>query len=99
MTGVRVTDEAVAAALKAAGWDWPTRDDDGVPLPTPADAMRPILEAAAPLLVDDRAAAALELHVNDHGLCSHCDGLARSAMLPGRVPWPCRTALALGAAS
>lgn len=53
MTRIRVTDEAVAAAVEAAGWDWPVRDDDAVPLPAPAAVMRPILEAAAEHMVID----------------------------------------------
>lgn len=46
-----------------------------------------------------RVAAVLALHVDDQGLCSHCDGLVRDGAGTGRVPWPCPTARALGAAS
>lgn len=93
MTRIRVTDAAVAAAVAAAGWDWPHRDDDGVTLPAPEDVMRPILEAAAALLV----APILELHrptrrrSNGDPACGECLGIASSA-----VPWPCPTVRALG---
>lgn len=93
MSGIRVTDEAVAAAVKTAGWSWGELDPFGEAVPTPEECMRPILEAAAVLLV----APILELHrptrrrSNGDPACGECLGIASSA-----VPWPCPTLRALG---
>lgn len=54
MTGIRVTDAAVAAAIEAAGWQWTSEpDEDGFTLPSPQECVRPILEAAAPHMTVD----------------------------------------------
>jgi hypothetical protein len=87
---VRVTDEAVAAAVEEAGWEWQAGpDENGAIIPSPAECMRPILEAATSHLVDDRIAAVLALHrrnPRDPGYCMH----------DREESWPCRTARAVG---
>lgn len=90
---IRITDDAVAAACKEAGWDWPT-DPSGT-VRSPQECMRSILQAAAPHLVDERVPAALSLHrADDDGTCMYCDDIT----LHGHSQlWPCTTARTLGA--
>lgn len=89
MTGIRVTDEAVNAAIQAAGWSWMAEPEGYVP--SPEECMRPILEAAAEHLTDDRVAAALKLHERRQATPSTGPYCALDSS-----NWPCRTARALG---
>jgi hypothetical protein len=68
-------------------------DEDGLVIPSPAECMRPIIEAALEAFLSD----AVELHHRDAylgGTCSSCLILTRT-----RCPGPAVTAVALGVES